>query len=242
MRFRIILLLILLVAASLAGCRREKAQLRGTGAAVAEPRPVPAFSRVTLATPGLVIVTPGDADTVVVEGDDNIVANIRTDVIDGDLIIAAQNIYLTPHPTVPVTVRVTGKAIHTVNVNGIGEGRVAGLSAAEIKLTLGGSGALSAENLDTQSLNVSLGGTGRLTATGRATRQVITIAGQSLYQADGLASQEARVTVSDSSRAVVRVSDSLDATVINGGTIDYIGSPTVVERVVGSGQVRPHTP
>ena len=242
MRLRSLLLLLLTVTLLVAGCRREKAQLRGSGAVVSESRPVTAFTRVTLAMPGLVVIEQGDTDAVTVEGDDNILANANTTVVDGNLVIAARNSYLTPHPTAPVTVRVTGKAINTVDVTGVGEGRVRGLTAPELKLILGGPGTLSADDIQVDQLKVSAGGTGRLAVAGRATRQEVTIGGAITYQADSLDSRDAAITASDSARAIVRASDSLNATVANGATIEYLGSPRVTERVIGSGQVRPYAP
>ncbi|MCW5880392.1 MAG: DUF2807 domain-containing protein [Anaerolineae bacterium] len=238
-RILVVALLLMLV---LAGCRSARINVRGSGAVVADPRPVGSFTRVTFAIPATLIVQPGDTDSVVVEADDNVSAEIRTEVLNGDLIIASQRSYITPRPSVPVTVRVTGKAIDTVNVTGVGEARVSGLNGPSLKLTLGGPARLTADNLRVDTLAVSLGGTGAMTISGQAPRQEATIGGATTYQADGLDSRDATVTASDGARAIVRASDSLNATVANGATIEYLGSPRVTERIIGSGQVRPYAP
>ncbi|HON43594.1 MAG TPA: LysM peptidoglycan-binding domain-containing protein, partial [Bacillota bacterium] len=44
----------------LAGCRSARINVRGSGAVVADPRPVGSFTRVTFAIPATLIVQPGD--------------------------------------------------------------------------------------------------------------------------------------------------------------------------------------
>lgn len=241
MRLHLLLLLLTLTLA-VGGCRSARTNIRGSGAAVSDVRPVAGFTSVTFALPASLVVEQGGADRVTIEGDDNIVPEVRTEVLNGDLIIVAQRSYITPRASTPVVVRVTGKAIDTVNITGVGEARVTGITGPTLKLTLGGPAQLSADGLNVDQLAISLGDTGRVTVAGRAARQEATVGGSTVYAADGLDSRAASLEVSDAARAIVRVSDTLNATVRNGGTVEYIGAPTVTQRVIGSGEVKPYAP
>jgi hypothetical protein len=104
-------------------------------------------------------------------------------------------------------------------------------------LAVSGAGDVTASNLRADRLTVEISGAGDVTLAGTAEAQVVTISGTGNYDAEGLQSATAEVAIDGAGNAVVRVSDSLDATVSGVGSVEYIGNPRVTEDVSGAGSV-----
>jgi len=90
------------------------------------------------------------------------------------------------------------------------------------KLTVDGSGALSAE----------LGG--------RVDEQHISISGAGSYNAERLTAADTTVSVSGVGNVIVNAQRTLKASISGAGVIEYLGDPQVTEHVSGMGRVRRH--
>jgi hypothetical protein len=86
---------------------------------------------------------------------------------------------------------------------------------------------------------VTLNGSGDWTATGSADALEVWINGSGSFDAPELASRTARVAISGSGDAIVRVNETLDARISSSGSVHYIGSLAIAQQVDGSGRVTP---
>jgi hypothetical protein len=192
-----------------------------------EKRPMQGFTEVDLAMMGTLHLTQGDAESLTVEVEDDLLPKIVTTVRNNRLTIR-----LAPATRIttrqPIHFFVTMKEITGISlsssgslqagpvrspqlaiaVSGSGGGTLDQVQADALTLVVSGSGSLTIPQVRTQTLQARQNGSGGITLAGTATSESVTISGSGSYQASNLASQSAQVNLSGSGGARVRVSGS----------------------------------
>jgi hypothetical protein len=188
----------------------------GSGVPATQTRDVAAFDGVELAGSNNVVIRVGERQSVVVKADDNLLDRVTTEVRAGTLVIGN-----TPGSF-------TTKSPMSVEIG------VPSLDA----LTLSGSGNVVADGIDGDSFRVSLPGSGTLTAGGRTTRLDVAVSGSGAVHLVELVAHDARADVSGSGTIFLTATGTLDASVSGSGAILYVGSPQhVTKNVTGSGAI-----
>lgn len=215
----------------------------GGDVTVADQQVAP-FRRIAISGGADVVLRQGDTEHVNVETPARglrIVAQVRGDTLD----IAVRDTRRwwsrmfghgggTRIPRVVVTFR----NLDALSLSGAVRVSAAALSTPELKLSASGGSAVHIDGLRTEMLRVSGSGALKAELAGQATEQRVSISGAVEYQADGLASERANVSVSGVGRVVVRVEKTLDASISGAGNVEYYGNPEVKERVSGLGRVK----
>ncbi len=192
--------------------------LRGSGNIRSETRDIGSFGQVVVSGNARVFVTQGEAPSVVVEVDDNLMEHVRAEVDDFTLRLGFVGTVGGYAPTQPLTFRLTVR-------------RLRGLELA-------GSGSIEATNINAARLVVDISGSGKVRLTGKVEEQDITLSGSGRYDAGGVETETARVRVNGSGAATVWASDMLNARLNGSGRISYYGQPQVSRDISGSGQVK----
>lgn len=189
---------------------------QGSGIQATQARHLAPFTGIDLAGSNNVTVHVGGKQSVLVHADDNLLGRVTTRVQDGQLAIGnTQGSFATKSP---MSVEIT----------------VPSLS----KLTLSGSGNVSATGVGTGSLTVALTGSGVLWASGTATQLDVRLDGSGEAQLGQLVARDVHADVNGSGDIVVTATNSLDGSVPGSGTISYGGNPAhVTTSVTGSGAV-----
>jgi hypothetical protein len=181
-----------------------------------EARDVPAFTSVELAGANNVVVRVGEAQSVVVEADDNLLDRVTTEVHSGELVIANTPGSFTTRS--PMSVEVTVPTLDALSLSGSGNIVVSGVEA--------------------ESLSVSLPGSGTLTGRGTATRLHVAVHGSGNVQLTELVANDVLADVGGSGSIFITVRGSLHASVSGSGAILYAGNPQHVTRsITGSGVI-----
>jgi|SRR5690606_4416540 len=111
------------------------------------------------------------------------------------------------------------------------------LRISSLDLNLSGTSQLQLDVFTTQ-LKVILNNSSALNIRGSANIQNVEISGSAIYNAQDLESNEAVVTLTGSGDAVLRVSDSISASVNGTGNIGYYGIPDrVTQQARGGGKI-----
>jgi len=186
----------------------------GSAVTATETRAVPPFTSVELAGGNSVTILVGDAQSVVVQADDNLLANVTTTVRDGRLVIATTGSFTA---MTPMSVALTMPSL---------EG-----------LALSGSGTIAADGIRTSALAVALSGNGLVRATGTAQRLDVALSGSGDLELGGLPGEDVRATLSGSGRIVVTATGTLEASVPGTGSIVYSGNPVVTQSISGTGTI-----
>jgi hypothetical protein len=225
--FFIVLILFLLCACNV---------IRGSGNVVTETRTVSGFDKVSLTGSMELFLTQGEQESLEIEGEDNIIAVIETEV-RGDTLHIGVKENTTTNPTEPVRVYLTMTEIAGLEISGASSISAESIVSDRLTLDVNGSGSVNIDSLSAASLVVDISGSGIVEVSGQAAEQVIIIGGSGEYQAADLESEVVDVNVSGAGETTVWVNQSLSAEISGSGSVDYYGSPTVSQNVSGSGEV-----
>jgi hypothetical protein len=190
--------------------------IRGSGNVISEPRTVSGFTGVKLNGTGQVVIEENGSETLVITADDNLLPYITTEITNNQLILGTKdNANLNPSKDIMYKI-----GVKDLNV-----------------MEMGGSGSMEAKGINTPRLKVTLGGSGTISASGMADAEEITLAGQGDYRGRDLKSKAATINIMGSGDAVLNTSDRLDANIMGSGSIKYVGDPAITKHVLGSGSI-----
>lgn len=188
--------------------------VRGSGNVITEQRAVSGFDEIVILGSGDVSVSVTGTESLTVEAEDNIMPLLTTEVGNGRLELGSKESF-----------SATKGIRYTITV--------AALSGVEIN----GSGDIDATGIDTQLFEVEISGSGDVTASGACAQLDVGISGSGRYDGEGLVAPVGIVSVSGSGKAIVNVTDDLDASVSGSGSIEYIGDPVLDASTSGSGNI-----
>ncbi len=231
--------------------------LEGSGQVITEDRPLPEFQRVALAISGTLIITQTENIGLAIEGEDNIIPEIKTEVEEGRLTITLRDPRIRVQPTRPLVYRLAVRDLTEITLSGpgrveagplrsatlavvaSGSGSVAlaQLTGEGVTIRASGSGAVAVADLAASTLEVSLSGSGGVTVAGQTARQTISLTGSGRYNAAQLASQDAQARITGSGSATVHVETTLAVQTTGSGSVHYTGNPQVTQQHLGAGGV-----
>ena len=188
----------------------------GSGQVVTETRQVSGFTKIDLAGSGEVTVEQGDAESLTIEADDNVLPRLTSEVSDSTLKLDKKR-GITINTKNPIRYRVTVKDLTGASVSG--------------------AGSVNAQGLTLQTLAVEISGSGTVDLSGSAVEQDIEVSGSGRYEAADLQSEKVTAEISGSGQVEVAVSRELTVDISGSGTVTYSGDPSVQQSVSGSGKV-----
>jgi hypothetical protein len=166
------------------------------------------------------VIDQTGAESLTLEGDDNVLALVTTQVRDGALKIDFKSNTLVNPTRLKFTLSV--KSLNAI--------------------TLSGAGSITANNLSAEALAITSSGAGKITTAGKTIDQSVTLSGAGSYDGAAFDSETASVQISGFGGAVVKVSRELKASISGAGSIEYIGSPQVTQDISGVGSIRQRAP
>ncbi len=176
------------------------------------------FDAIGLGISADVYLTPGNTQKVEVEGRQDIIELLDTDV-DGD----SWNIRFTER-----NVRNYGKIKFYITLPG--------LSA----LSIGGSGKIATEQAfnGLDELQFSVGGSGTIEFAGSVENLSISIGGSGSIKGRDLKAENCSVSIGGSGDAYVEVQENLQVSIAGSGSVYYSGRPRLNTSIAGSGKVK----
>ena len=214
-----------------------KRSIRGEGPVVSRIVDLAPFDGVKSGFSCDIILTQGPNQKVEIEGQENILDNLRFDVDAGVLRIKYDRMVRRAE-NVKVYITIPKLTVATVSGSGDMEttNRFTGLD--ELEVGVSGSGDL---DLDIEARYVygKVSGSGDIDLEGRTDRLEVSISGSGGMDADDLTSNICEVSVSGSGGATVYAREAINARVSGSGSIKYKGNPAqVTSKVSGSGGIR----
>lgn len=221
------------------------------------PQPAPPTTRRVDLPPYRRIAVDGIANVTLVQGDREAVEiqvpsgarGVRAAVRDGTLRISASErsrswtwMFDTHERNPAVRIVVIYKSIDGLALSGAV--RVASGPMRVDELTIDASGGSSVRIEALQAKKLAVSGSGALDAriAGSVDDERVSISGAGSYHAKDLRAQHAKVDVSGVGSVVLRVEQTLDASISGAGNVDYYGDPEVKQSVSGIGRVRRREP
>lgn len=212
-------------------------RVQGSGKIVKQSREVGHFHALSVGVNGDVEIRLGNTEGVTVETDDNLQALIETVVENGALRVrpVKNNLKL---DTRNMKIVVQARTLDKLSIGGSGNVSADKLSGENLTIDVGGSGSITIGQLDSESAAIALGGSGSLKAAGNTERLQISIGGSGRVQAGQLQARDAVVSIGGSGQATVWARKSLNLSVAGSGDINYYGDPQISKSVMGSGSIR----
>ncbi len=206
---------------------------------VSENRDVSGFDRISLAGTGHLTIEPGDRESLRIEADSEVMADITAAVRDGELTIGRKwgglrSVFGSSRsPSFFLTV----KELNAIAVAGAGTVIGSRLCADHLDLRVSGAAKMELDMTVTE-LTTKVAGSGKLRLSGHAEKQKLVVSGTAKYGAGELRSRECVVRISGSGSGTVNVSEQLDVKIGGVGKVSYIGNPEVRQRISGVGSVK----
>jgi hypothetical protein len=187
----------------------------GSGTFASETREVHDFNVLAFMGIGLLKITQGEAESLTIEAEDNILPLLTATVVNGELRLGARS----GRPFIP-----TREITYQLQVKQ--------LSAVR----LSGAGIIHADHINGQSLMVSITGAGSVTIRGEVEDTSVTLSGVGIYNGEELLAKSASVRCSGAGTLKVAARDRLDVTVSGVGTVQCYGNPRITKSVSGIGK------
>jgi hypothetical protein len=182
-----------------------------------------------------IFITQGNNQSAEIVGQQNIIDNISTEVIDGiwmikyhDLVRRADtvSIYLTLPDVTKMEILGSGSIITTNYFSNL----------RNLVLTIGGSGEIDFEG-ETEGLDILVAGSGEVYLRGKSPLIDVFVSGSCNIEAKDFIVAEAKVNITGSGEMHFNVEDYLDVSISGSGDIYYIGYPEIESNISGSGNI-----
>ncbi|CAN5805866.1 head GIN domain-containing protein [soil metagenome] len=205
----------------------------GSGVITSQSRSVHAFDRIDVGGQYDVVVTVGATRSVVLEGDDNLLPLVRTEVRGGTLHVESDNDL---RPSREIRIEIVVETLRGIHSGGSSDVAVRDVRAPAFEASVSGSSELTA-NGQFGDLSTSISGSGEIHMNGTADAIDGKVSGSGELDLLQVRARAARIDVSGSGDAAVQVSERLDASVSGSGDVRYSGRPSVNADISGSGSV-----
>jgi hypothetical protein len=214
MKRTILFLSLMLIVPVLGGCHKF-GNVTGSGTMKVEKRDVPAFTALNISGAYDVEIVVQKEQSLEIEGDDNLLPLIRTEVKNGVLSINNEKSFSTKKA---LHVRISVPNLEALSTSG----------ASEFTIT----------NVKTDEFNIEASGAGSINISGETKTLEVGMSGAVGLDAKDLKAQKVTVTTSGAASADVYASEELRASVSGAGNVDYYGDPkTVSEDASGAGSI-----
>lgn len=208
-----------------------------TAEARKETRDLDSFNRISLAVPAQVYLEQGSGQFFEIEGDDEMLDHLLTEVSGGELHIKMEKQWQNRNWRHKPTIRIRVPELYALKVTGSGsiESRST-FSSESMDVAVTGSGKLQLP-LEAAELRVNITGSGTAQLSGNANTATVKITGSGKLDAEELVARECDIRISGSGSCQIHSANSLEARISGSGKIYYSGSPKHVNvQSTGSGK------
>jgi hypothetical protein len=215
----------------------DKEKIKGNGNPTTISRTTESYDEISVTGSFDVELVSGKEGNITINGDENIINHIITEVVGTKLKIHFEKNKSYSYNS-KLIITVPFEEISKVSLNGSGDIETKDTVNAkkfEINLTGSGDGIF---NVNSTNLNVSLSGSGDVKVIGITKDLDAKVAGSGAIDCSKLEAQNADVNVAGSGDLKVNCIKNLTASVVGSGDIHYKNKPeTVDKKIVGSGDI-----
>lgn len=206
-----------------------------------EDRPIGSFRGVATGGPITVKITMGNKESVRLEGDQEAISELTTEVISGILTIKPKtkwNNWSRKFNSAHVTVYITAKKISSLTMSGSGNMEVENtINSPELVTTLSGSGGITA-SANVKTFTGTISGSGSMKLSGKADDSNLTLSGSGGFKGRDFAVNDLSAQISGSANVYITANKNIEAVISGSGSIRYSGNAAVKKTIIGSGSIR----
>jgi len=203
-----------------------------------EKRDVGTFEQIGLGISADLYLKQGTITEVIIEGPENVLEKIETEVKNGNLTIRYDTWKFSNYPR--VTIYITAPVITGLSVSGSGDIIAEStIETDDISFRISGSGKINMEDLKAENATVGISGSGNVTLSGSGNLRnlELSISGSGNLYSEKLPAEDFTVRISGSGSCRVHVNSTLRASISGSGKVFYSGNPMIDASISGSGKV-----
>ena len=231
--------IVLLTAFIIVSCVQAQKKIKGNGNITSVTRTTSDYNSVSFSGSFDYILVSGKEGEIKIEGEENLLKYIITQVKNGALSVKTENrINLQPSSNKTIKITVPFEDIDAVSLSGSGDVWNENIiSATHFKTAITGSGDVTLE-IEATAVDASVTGSGDLILKGKTNSLNASVTGSGDYKGFNLYANDVDVSVTGSGDAKVVCHGHLKARVTGSGDIKYEGNPkTEDSKVAGSGSI-----
>lgn len=213
-------------------------KVEGDGKKTTITRSTSEYDEIAVAGSFRVDLVAGKEGTITLEGDENLLEYVKTEVDGNQLKIQIDKNVSFKNGHRQISITIPFEKISKVSFTGSGDIETKNsINAENFEINFAGSGDGNFE-VNSPNLKVALAGSGDLNVTGTSTNLIAKVAGSGDLDCSKLEAQNAEATVAGSGDLKVNCTNKLTARVAGSGDISYKGKPESVDKKVnGSGDI-----
>ncbi len=234
---KLIMVVTIAMAMMLSACAARV--VRGSGNVVRETRDVRGFEQIDICCGMELILSQASQESLEIEAEDNIIAEIETRVVGDTLEVGYIEQYpeTAYWPTKPIRLFLSVEVVREIDISGGGELDAFEIETDSFDLHLSGGSDAEIDALNVDDFDLDVSGGGDVKVSGQVNEQRIELSGGSSYEASELVSEQAVINVSGGGNAEIWVTDSLDVNASGGSSVSYYGQPIVNSNSSGGSSV-----
>jgi len=212
-------------------------KIKGNGNVVTVKRTTSDYDGIAVGGSFDVVLIKGKEGTISIEGEENIIPLIETEV-NGNILQIKYQKNTNISTTKRLTITVTYNDLEKISIGGSGNITSEDvIKSNDLSISLGGSGNITLK-VDADDLSVNIGGSGNVKLTGNSDDLSCSIAGSGSIKAYDLSTDTLNASIAGSGSIKITVSRKIKAKVVGSGSVYYKGNPSSVDsKSVGSGEV-----
>ena len=214
-------------------------KIDGSGTIKKESREVGNYTAISSAGSLDVKISYGTNKAIEVEGDDNLLPYIETEVDGNTLKIKSKKYYnLSSHRKIIVYVNLT----KITGISLAGSGNIIGsgnfINDGKTTFSMAGSGNINIDFKTINKANISIAGSGNVNLKGDAEILAISIAGSGNANCENIIANEVSTSIAGSGNIKCTANKSINASILGSGDVYYKGAATDIKKsVLGSGKL-----
>ncbi len=203
-----------------------------------EFRHVEGFDEIELKGVGDLHVQQSDSESLRIEGDDEVIRQIITEVVERKLIIrfdtwTALRMWGTSQK---ITFHLTVKDLIGIAISGSGTLDLGPYKGERLELSLTGAGSMTAD-VEVANLEAGVAGSGDFSVKGTADKVAIRITGAGSFKGLELVGGDVGVFIGGAGKSSIHAERTLDVQIGGAGSVEYKGSPALTQRIGGLGKI-----
>lgn len=207
--------------------QEKKEAVQGNGETTKEKREVgPDYSKIKITGNFEVSLVSGDTGTLSLEGEENLLPLIITEVKDGTLAIGTENDkFLVPSRNRKITIKIPVRALNEVFLKGSGTISVKNKVKNDLKVLLDGCGSIDV-SVNANTVHACVLGSGEIKIDGEAQSFECKVVGSGIIKAYDLKSPNVNAFVSGAGDVEANSSKKLKGRISGSGNIAFAGEPS----------------
>lgn len=220
----------------MSSCDSDGGPIKGSGPVVTEDFDLPDVTSISLSIDADVEITYGETQEIIIEGQQNIIDNIKKYVdSDGYWRISY---YRSVKNHEGLTIYITTPDMDYITISGSGSVETTNHfpDQGDVLLKISGSGHIEYD-AEVDIIESDISGSGSIHISGTAFEQRIDISGSGSVHAFDLITQETYIKISGSGSSEVYAEEILEVKISGSGNVYYKGNPQIDTNISGSGGV-----